>query len=214
MRFSYWNPNGLAYRFLAEAKRIWELQVVSDCHRCLTSVQAVVLINAIYNLCGLDKIGDIYGLQGFALAQEIGLFDGNTHIQSRRLRDATNFAAWGLFNMDSLFACQFLREPFLEHPPKIELPDPVAQTAWYGELWIRYPTDQHMTPSYHGPFFKALSEFRVILNEICSVGFITNPKTTPSQAKSFRKRLSKWYNQLPPVLTPKYIVLPAHFLLQ
>lgn len=184
MRFAFWNPHGLPYLFLAEAKRIWELQVVSNRHRSLTSVQAVVLINVIYNICGLDKIGDVYGLQGFALAQEIGLFDGNAHTQSRRLRDATDFTAWGLFNLSSHLAWQFFRRSYLEPPSNAELPDPIAEAAWYGEVWMRYPTDQYVTPSYYGLFFRAICQFRVILNDICNVAFSSNSKITVSQVRA------------------------------
>lgn len=180
----------------------------------MTSIQAVVIINVIYNNCGLDKLGDLYGLQGFALAQEIGLFDGNDHIQSRRLRDVANYSAWGLFSMDSLFAWQFLRKPFFPRPPKFQLPDAIAQVAWYGELWIKYPGDQHMTPSHWGLFFKALSEFNIIVSDACSSTFTSGAKMTSTQARAIGKRLKAWYDQLPAVLDPKYMVLPAHFLLQ
>lgn len=67
MRFAYWNPQGLTYMFLAEAKRLWELQVATGCNEKLTSVQAVFLINAVINNCGLDKLGKLYGLQGVSL---------------------------------------------------------------------------------------------------------------------------------------------------
>ena len=104
MRFAHWNQQGLAYLFLVEGKRILELHVVSDRHHSLTLVQALIPVNVVYNICGLDKLSNAYGLQDLTLAQKIGIFDDNAHSQSRRLRHATNFTAWGVFNMDSLYA--------------------------------------------------------------------------------------------------------------
>lgn len=214
MRFAFWNSHGLSYLFLTEAKRIWEFQDISNCHRSLTSIQAMILVNIVYAFSGLDKIGDVYGLQSLTLAQEIGLFDGNAHIQSRRLRDAANLTAWGLFNMSSHFAWQMFRRPFLAHPPNAELPDPTTEATWYGEVWMRYPTDQYVTPSFHGQYFKAISQFRVILHDLCNMAFDLGSRLLISQAKALGKRLVDWYDQLPSVLSSKHIVLPAHFLLQ
>jgi hypothetical protein len=204
----------LAYLFFAEAKRLWELEVAMNRQRNLTSIQAVALINAIYNNCGLDKLGDVYGLQGFALAHEMELMDGNTHILSRRLRDAYNYAAWGLFNMDSLFAWQFLRKPVFSYPPRVHLPDPAVQSEWYGEFWMRYPQDQQLTTSHWGFFFKALSEFNIIVNAACSMTFGETLSMTSAQARTSGKRLAVWYRNLPSCLDPTNMVLPSHFLLQ
>ncbi|KAF3003189.1 hypothetical protein E8E13_009462 [Curvularia kusanoi] len=73
-RFRYWEPDTLGYRFLAEAKRLWELDSAgsSNANRRLTSVQAAFIINIVLNLHGLDKIGDIYGRQGRGIAEDIG----------------------------------------------------------------------------------------------------------------------------------------------
>lgn len=59
-----------------------------------------MIINVVYSLCGLDKLGDRWGLQGLAIAKEMRLFDGNGHIESDRMRHATNFTAWCMFNAD------------------------------------------------------------------------------------------------------------------
>jgi hypothetical protein len=200
--------------FLAEAKRLWELQVVKGQHRNLPSIQAAILINVVYNVCGLDKLGNVYGVQGLLLAQEIGLFGGNAHIQPERLRCAANFSAWALFNMDSLFAWYFHKEPILHRPPKADLPEMRSQRTWYTEVWLRYPADQYATPSHYGLFFRAMSQFRIILNEVCHAAFSEGSEITADHTRAFGRRLTEWYDQLPTALFPKYIVLPAHFLLQ
>jgi hypothetical protein len=94
------------------------------------------------------------------------------------------------------------------------LPDPSAHAAWYGEIWTRYPLNQTLSPTYYGHVFKATSDFRVILGELCHAFFNTESKLSAQQTVEFVRRLTGWYKGLPAVLTPKYIVLPAHFLMQ
>ncbi|KAK4651101.1 hypothetical protein QC762_0089200 [Podospora pseudocomata] len=54
---SYWSPHNLAYQFLAEAKRLWELE--SDTPR-LTTIQAAMLMNVNTNMNTMDEIGFNY----------------------------------------------------------------------------------------------------------------------------------------------------------
>ncbi|KAG6012949.1 hypothetical protein E4U41_005187, partial [Claviceps citrina] len=107
-RAEYWNPNTLLYRFLAEARRIWEL----ECGAArVTTVQAGILLNAIYTLCGLDEVGQAYRVQAVALAGRMGLFEragggggegvdeGSTR-EDRVLRGRA-FTAWALYNWET-----------------------------------------------------------------------------------------------------------------
>ncbi|PVH92879.1 hypothetical protein DM02DRAFT_662521 [Periconia macrospinosa] len=212
-RFRYWEPEGLGYRFLAEAKRIWEMQIISRKYRHLTSVQAALIINIVHHLYGLDKIGDTYGRKGWVIAQEMQLFDGNAHILSERVRNARNFTAWCLFGIDSHLAWQFFRRPFLAKPPMFALPDPSVNAAWYGEIWLRYPLSETLSPTNYGHVFKALSDFRIILGELCYASFGTDSKIPEEQAMAFVSRLLAWYKKLPIPLMPKNIVLPVHLLM-
>jgi len=70
------------------------MQLISRRYRHLASVQAAFVIDIVHGLHGLDKVGDTYGLRGWAIAQEMRLFDGNAHILSERGRNARNFTAW------------------------------------------------------------------------------------------------------------------------
>lgn len=187
---------------------------MSDRYRSLTSIQALVIINVIHNNAGLDRIGDVYGKQAFTLAKEIKLMDGNAHILSRRLRDAYNYSAWGVFNADSLISWQYLHQPVFSYPPRVCLPDPVVRPDWYSEFWIRYPQDQQLTTSQWGFYFKALSNFNNIVNAACGVTFGANVSMTNTQAQALGKRLVAWYKSLPSCLDPTNMVLPSHFLLQ
>jgi hypothetical protein len=99
-RFRYWDPDSLAYRFFAEAKRLWELQGFRDDHRNLLSAQVAMLMNVIYSLCALDKIGSVFAMKSLAIAKDLRLFDGNASIKPKRVQNARNFSAWALFNAD------------------------------------------------------------------------------------------------------------------
>ncbi|KAL6711313.1 hypothetical protein ACN47E_005844 [Coniothyrium glycines] len=212
--FRYWDPEGLGYRFLAEARRLWELETVNGKNHSLASVQAALTINVVYNICGLDKVGSAYGLRAIDWAHEMKLFDGNAHIQCERLRDARNFTAWSLYNFESHLAWHFFRQPLLNKPPSYELPDPHEKPAWYGEIWTRYPLSPSLSASSYGHLFKSTTEFRVILNELCFACFGERESLLPArQAMVFVSRMLEWYKNLPKALTPKYIVLPAHFLI-
>jgi len=76
------------------------MQITSRKYRHLASVQAVYIINVVFNLQGLDKVGDTYNLKGMAIAQELRLFNDNTRILSKRVRNARKFTAWCLFGID------------------------------------------------------------------------------------------------------------------
>jgi hypothetical protein len=68
-------------------------------YRSLTSTQVVLITSLVYNYCGLDKLGSIYGLQGLTIAKDLRLFHGSAHVRSERIRDARHFTAWSLFNI-------------------------------------------------------------------------------------------------------------------
>lgn len=99
-RAEYWNPQTLMYRFLAEAKRLWELEAPRP---RITTIQAGIIFNVIHNLCGLDEIGQAYRVHALALAHELGLFDGTVdrHQESDRMRNGRAYAAWALYNWET-----------------------------------------------------------------------------------------------------------------
>ncbi|KAH7128720.1 hypothetical protein B0J11DRAFT_604110 [Dendryphion nanum] len=123
--FQLLGTRDLAHRFLAEAKRIWETQAIDGRNQNVASTQAAMIINIVYSLCALDKLGHVYDLQGIAIAQNLRLFDGSAHIKSERLRNARDFTT---------------------------------------EICKSYSLSQTVSPSYYGHVFKAVSDFRVILN--------------------------------------------------
>jgi hypothetical protein len=88
------------YRFLAEAKRIWELEASKP---RITTIQAGIIFNVIHNLCGLDEIGQAYRVHAIALAHKIRLFDGtlDQHGQNDRMWNGKAYAAWALYNWET-----------------------------------------------------------------------------------------------------------------
>lgn len=88
----------MQYRFLAEAKRLWETE--ANVAR-VTTIQAGILFNVLYNLSGLDEVGQAYRIQAIALASELQLFDSKANGLSNRQRRGWAFAAWALYNWET-----------------------------------------------------------------------------------------------------------------
>jgi hypothetical protein len=89
---NFWDPDTLTYRFLAEAKRLWELE---DDEPKLTTVHAGCLINAAMDVNGHDKPGIAYARKAVSIAQELGIFRAPL-TDDPKLCDAKAFTAWGL----------------------------------------------------------------------------------------------------------------------
>lgn len=94
-RDEYWEPRGLGYRFLAEAKRLWELEQTAGAS--LTTLQASLVINLLLNMCGLDKLGRTYAIRAVAMADELSIFTPSTRSEDKRWRESSGFTAWCLY---------------------------------------------------------------------------------------------------------------------
>lgn len=97
-RAQYWNPKTLVYRFLAEAKRLWELEATAP---SLTTLQAGVILFVFHNLSGIDEIGQAYRINSIALAHEMELFSGPIQGETERLRNGKLFTAWSLYKWEA-----------------------------------------------------------------------------------------------------------------
>lgn len=104
--------------------------------------------------------------------------------------------------------------PLLRKPPDQPLPDPSENPKWYGEIWVKYPGNENLSPSYFGYIFKARCHFRLIMNEFCHIAFTKGSKMTREQAYGLHSRLRNWYDGLPGQLQPKTIVLPGQLQMQ
>lgn len=91
---SPWNPLSLKFKFLAEARRLWEVEQSTD---RLTTIQADVTPNVVLDLCGVDQIGWAYAEHANRMGERLGIFDGTHNFKSRRMREAVDFPAWVAF---------------------------------------------------------------------------------------------------------------------
>ncbi|PHH86765.1 hypothetical protein CDD83_9795 [Cordyceps sp. RAO-2017] len=208
-RAEYWNPHTLTYCFLAEAKRIWELE--ADEPR-ITTIQTGILFSVFYNLSGLDEVGQAYRIQSVALARRLRLFDGAARAdgEGARMQRGKAFAAWALYNWETLVAFSFLHPPLLKETPDWQLPDPFKDDQWYGTIWLKYPSDRVLVPSHLGHVLSARCRFRAIMNEFCQAAYSAGSSITIDKANELRLRLEGWYRGLPGPLLPRAIVLPGH----
>ena len=229
-RAEYWNPKNLGYQFLAEAKRLWELE--SGKSR-ITTVQAAVSLNMVYNACGADKIGSEYTVQAVRMARKLKLFNQQSDIVCRETRMVMAYTGWSLF-MWTAYVCpgiikestqtfystmgmHFCQRPLIEEPPEADLPDPSMDPEWYGETWLKYPLNQTLSPAHFGYFFRARARFFIIVNEIAKQSFnrATGPcRLSNEQVLRFYVRLLEWYSHLETPLIPEKIVLPNQLKLQ
>lgn len=86
------------YRFMAEAKRLWELEATVP---RITTIQAGMLFAVYHNLCGIDEIGQAYRVQAVALAHQLCIFDTAVVGNSERLQRGREYTAWALYNWET-----------------------------------------------------------------------------------------------------------------
>ncbi|KAI4948592.1 hypothetical protein J4E91_006018 [Alternaria rosae] len=157
----FWNPDSLPYRFLAEAKRLWELE---DGEPKLTTIQAGCLINATMNDFGHDRVGFSYMFKALNMAQRMSLFTPRS--DDNKFEHAKSFTAWALSAWLSLQSYYYFKPPCLLDIPADPLPDVDDNPEWYTQILLRYPPDEHSYSIEFGHGMKALCELRVIQNEI------------------------------------------------
>ncbi|KAF5591473.1 nitrogen assimilation transcription factor nit-4 [Fusarium pseudocircinatum] len=188
-RVEYWNPNTLTYRFIAEAKRLWELEASIP---RMTTIQAGILFSVFHNLCGLDEVGKPYRVHAVALANQLRIFDTINVDESKRIQRGTQNLAWAMYNWEtSLSAFSFMLSPLINEPPKWPLPDPSEDQSWYGEIWVKYPLNHGLSSMCFGEVIHARSRFRIIMNEYCDVAYSEGSKVGVDLAYQLRERLEE-----------------------
>lgn len=93
-RVEYWNPQSLGYKFFAEARRLWDMDRLEP--DSVTTIQAGMIMNIIYNVYSMDKVGLSYGAQASAMAYKMGLFKLPDEVTDPSLQIVRDFTAWGL----------------------------------------------------------------------------------------------------------------------
>ncbi|KAF5635626.1 nitrate assimilation regulatory nirA [Fusarium tjaetaba] len=211
LRNEHWNPHTLGYTFLAEARRLLELEPFRP---KITTVQAQLVMNSTVNDHGIDGASHHYLLNAASQARIMGLFDSpsepseqNADQEVKVVREVT---AWALFAWQGVIASMAQEIPLLKYPPQTPYPDPAQCPFWYGDIWVRYPSSREPIATKYYQTFKAYLEFWTIFNDITSLLF--RPAQIRSlylgQAVEFYSRLRSWFNGLPDDLHPGKIVLP------
>ncbi|KAH6607270.1 hypothetical protein Trco_003583 [Trichoderma cornu-damae] len=167
-RDQFWVPQSLRYRFLAEAKRLWE----QESNKVdLVTVQAATLLNLIYSHNGMDKVGMPYLTQALKIAQQIDLFGDNANEKNGRMVHARVFTAWALFNWQCIQSYYYYRAPLIPDPPATPLPCPDEHPFWYGDFKLRYPLSSELVPAQYGHYFKAVSGLRSIVHDMAAASY-------------------------------------------
>ncbi|KAM0553309.1 hypothetical protein ACHAPJ_007322 [Fusarium lateritium] len=99
----FWNPASLGYKFLAEAKRLWIVDITQ--HRNLTTLQAALVLNTIVNMFDMDPLSSAYLVQATRIAHELDLFEPTTYIMNKKIRQSYDLTAWSLFHWQCLHYC-------------------------------------------------------------------------------------------------------------
>ena len=95
MRSDYWHPNNMGYRFLAEAKRLLDLE--QGIFPQITLVQGAAILNLTCNLNGIDELSWSFLHQSLDAAHKLGLFVPSPESDPLWQRAAA-ITAWSLFD--------------------------------------------------------------------------------------------------------------------
>ncbi|KAI1084060.1 hypothetical protein F5B20DRAFT_364446 [Whalleya microplaca] len=208
-RAKYWLPNNFGYRFLSEARRLFELEHTNP---AITTVQAAAIINLTCNSNGIDEISWYYMNESLEMAQELDLFCPRPE-QSVEWQLAAATTAWCLFNWQAFATFHHFQPPIIKDPPQIPLPGLEDADTYCGEIFVLYPLSREPLPIRNGITFRVISNFRVIMNDI-NKALHGSPKSTSGMsldaALGFRSRLRVWYEDLPEALVARNIALPSH----
>lgn len=208
-RAEFWNPTNLGYRFLAEARRLWELEAGKS---SVTTVQAGLIISITCNIDGIDKIGWSYLHQAVDMARNMQLFKSSVALKDLKARAVRSITAWSLFSWQAMACFQFFRTPLLKEPPEWALSDPSTDASWYGETWVKYPLSEELLSTNHSHVFYSIAQFRVILNEIANQSFGhsgSRKGLSLEETYKYSLRLEEWFQNLAEPLSAKNVVLPS-----
>ncbi|KAH8891703.1 hypothetical protein GQ53DRAFT_720376 [Thozetella sp. PMI_491] len=212
-RSNHWTSQSLAYRFVVEAKRLWDIE--DHAGPKLTTIQAAIVLNVIYNSNGTDRIGTTLLQRAVVMADSMEIFTKPSQANSEEMARSRQFTAWCLFIWQVMHGYYFFKAPLIERPPAFALPDPDAGKDWYGEIWVRYSESNSLLRVNLPHLFKAWADLRVIINDISIVLFGERQvqggaqgKLAANQVAYFRSALESWYQHLPGPMRPEQIALP------
>ncbi|SCO81443.1 related to nitrate assimilation regulatory protein nirA [Fusarium oxysporum] len=209
-RLEYWNPESLRYRFLAESRRLWELELEKE--PSITTLQAAMVLNPVYNMSSMETQGLSFGAQALALSHRLGILEALPAELDQRQRHVYGYTAWCLYYWISIQYYTYVKPPHFHQPPQTPLPDPEKNAQWYGEVAFRYPRSRTVSSQDFANLFKARCEMVQIANQVsirlCQA---KNEGESPSSEEllGLLDRYQYWFSKLPACLQPSHIVYPV-----
>lgn len=217
---------------MEETRQLW-IQEINH-NRSLTTLQAALLLNSIFNMFDMDSLSTAYMVEAAKIAQELELFEPTTYILNKKLRNSYDLTAWSFFHWQwyvpypmrltkaddiSTLSYQLMTVPILSTPPRNSLPHPKHDPVWLGEIWLKYPSTSVLIPLQLGMIFKAKTEFAVALNEIMlDIHQLSTDESLtrngPEAILEVIRKLEKCYEALPEALSPSNIVFPSQLKIQ
>ncbi|KAI0142576.1 hypothetical protein F4776DRAFT_612622 [Hypoxylon sp. NC0597] len=208
-RAEYWLPDNIGYRFLAEARRLFDLDQTNP---TITTVQAAAIIHMTCIHNGIDEISWFYLYKSLEMAHNLSLFSPSLN-EGKEWQVVAGTTAWCLFNWQTLATFHTFQPPIMKEPPTRPLPDLDEASEYFGEIWVKYPLGREPIPIHNGLVFRAICQLRVIMNEITILSF-DHPRSFNrmplNSAIEFRSRLLAWYEDLPEPLHARNAAIPSH----
>lgn len=97
-RASFWNSESLQYQFLAECRRLFELETGP---MRLTTVQACTLLTMVNSANACDEIGNKYITHAVKGALILNLFSEPDDEFDKPMQASRAMTAWGVFGMQA-----------------------------------------------------------------------------------------------------------------
>ncbi|KAF5717244.1 Zn(2)-C6 fungal-type DNA-binding domain-containing protein [Fusarium mundagurra] len=208
-RSKMWLFESLSYRFMAEARRLWDIESCKE--SSIPTIQAAMIISYTTTNNGMDQVGALYLTRALEMSKSLDLFGPVTHPGDPELDKARVFTAWVLYSWQALFNFSFFRPPPITKPPALLRPDANLSPEWYGEVWVQYPHTPTRNRLHVGHKLQAEVQLRHIMNELGSLMFGDSSRPlTINQIVGIKKKLDSWKDSLPECLQPKNLVFPLH----
>ncbi|KAH7177414.1 hypothetical protein DER46DRAFT_632504 [Fusarium sp. MPI-SDFR-AT-0072] len=192
-RTEFWNPQALQYQFLAEARRIRELEARRD---SLTTIQA--LVTAItYSMNSMGEIVFSYIVQAISMGDRMKIFDAYPSTMDDKSKTARGLTAWGAFNFQALHYFNVvinLLEPFATVETQGLDPERVARdTANHvvADAKMRFETVSRQYFLRHGfeTYDPLILQFHILLG-FTTLGTISSGKErSPEATKALQSTL-------------------------
>ncbi|CAI6338004.1 unnamed protein product [Periconia digitata] len=209
-RREYWKPQSLSYKFFAEARRLWDEERYRKSR--ITTVQAGLVMNILYNMYSMDKLGMTYAVQAVSIAHDLNIFGDTSSLRSARKQHAYGFTAWCIYSWLSLQCYHFMIAPLIPEMPKTPLPDLQENPAWYGDFQLRYPLSRTTHPMNFASTFSARMKLAVIVVKIGRYLFDKDGAVSDDPSSQtlidLAAELIAWHSTLPLQLAPETIVFP------